>query len=50
MGRYLYRSHSGFSRLGFGTISALLQNLGILSWRMQEVRKLQNQDLRIDPP
>jgi len=31
------------------TISAFLQNFGILSWGMQEVRKSQNQDLRADP-
>jgi len=31
------------------TISALLQMFGILSWRMQELRKSQNQDLRDDP-
>ena len=38
-----------FSGLGNATISALLQILGILSWRMQEVRKSQNQDSRFDP-
>jgi len=27
------------------TINALLQNFGMLSWRMQELRKSQNQDL-----
>jgi len=41
--------HSGFSGLGAATISAILQIFGILSWRMQEVRKSQNQDLRVDP-
>ena len=30
-------------------VSALLQIFGILHWRMQEVRKSQNQDLRADP-
>ena len=39
---------SGFSGLGIATISALLQIFGILSWRMQEVRNSQNQDLRAD--
>jgi len=31
------------------TISALLEILGILNWRMQEVRTLQNKDLRVNP-
>jgi len=31
------------------TISALLTIFGILSWRMQEAMKSQNQDLRADP-
>jgi len=30
-------------------MSALLNILGILSWRIQDVRKSQNQDLRADP-
>jgi len=34
--------------LGIATTSALLQIFGILSWRMQELGKLQNQDLRAD--
>ena len=34
--------------LATALISALLQIFGILSWRMQEVRKSQNQDLRAD--
>jgi len=40
---------NGFSGLGIATISALLKIFGILSWRMQELRKSQNQDLRADP-
>jgi len=40
---------SGFSGLGIATNSALLQIFGILSWPMQELRKSQNQDLRVDP-
>jgi len=40
---------TGFSGLGIATTSTLLQIFGILSWRMQELRKLQNQDLRADP-
>ena len=39
---------NGFSGLGITTISALLQIFGILSWRMQELTKSQNQDLRAD--
>ena len=39
---------SGFSGLGITTISALFQIFGILSWRMQAVRKSQNQDVRAD--
>jgi len=35
--------------LRIATTSALLQIFGILSWRMQELRKSQNQDLRTDP-
>jgi len=35
--------------LKIATTSALLQIFGILSWRMQELRKSQNQDLRADP-
>ena len=35
--------------LGIATTSALLQIFGILSWRMEEVRKSQNQDFRADP-
>jgi len=35
--------------LRIATTSALLQIFGILSWRMQELRKSQNQDLRADP-
>jgi len=34
--------------LRVATTSALLQIFGILSWRMQELRKSQNQDLRPD--
>jgi len=48
MGRQLFGSPNGFSGLGKATTSALLQIFGILSWRMQEVRKSQNQDLRAD--
>ena len=40
---------NGFSGLGIATTSALLQIFGILSWRMQELRKSQSQDLRADP-
>jgi len=40
---------SGFSGLGTATTCALLQIFGILSWRMEEVRKSQNHDLRADP-
>jgi len=40
---------NGFSGLGIATTSALLQIFRILSWRMQELRKSQNQDLRADP-
>ena len=40
---------SGFSGLGLATASALFQIFGVLSWRMQEGRKSQNQDLRADP-
>jgi len=40
---------SSYSGLGIATISVLLQIFRILSWRMQEVRKSQNQDLRADP-
>ena len=40
---------NGFFGLGIATTSALLQIFGILSWRMQELRKSQNQDLRADP-
>ena len=40
---------SGFSGLGTTTTSALLLIFGILSWRMQELRKSENQDLRADP-
>ena len=36
------------SGLGIATISAPLQIFGIFSWRMQELRKSQNQDLRAD--
>ena len=39
---------SSLSGLGIATISALLQIFGILSWRMQELRKSQNQDFRAD--
>ena len=35
--------------LKIATTSALLQIFGILSWRMQELNKSQNQDLRADP-
>jgi len=45
----LFESPKGFSGLGIATISALLRILRILGWRMQEVRKLHNQDLRGDP-
>jgi len=38
----------GLFGLGITTISALLQILGIMSWRMQEVQRLYNQDLRAD--
>jgi len=38
-----------FSSLGIATTGALLQAFDRLSWRMQEVRKSQNQDLRSDP-
>ena len=34
--------------LKIATTSALLQIFGILSWRMQELRKSRNQDLRAD--
>jgi len=44
-----FGSPSGFSGLGIATISALLQIFGILSWRMQELRKSQKKDLRADP-
>ena len=40
---------SGFSGLWIATICAFLQIFGILSWRMQEVWKSQNQDLRAEP-
>jgi len=40
---------SGFSGLGVATTSALLQIFGILSCRMQELRKSQIQNLRADP-
>jgi len=43
------RVPNGFSGLEIATASALLQIFGILSWRMQELRKSQNQDLRADP-
>jgi len=46
MGRELFWSPSGFSGLGISAISALLLIFGIFSWRMQEVTKSQNQDLR----
>jgi len=49
MGRQIYGSPSGFSVVDIATISALFQIFGIFSWRMQEVRKSQNQDLRADP-
>jgi len=39
---------NGFSGLGIATTSALLQIFEILRWRMQELRKSQNQDLRAD--
>ena len=42
-------SPSAFSGLGIATISAFLEIFGSVSWRMQKVRKLQNQDLRADP-
>jgi len=48
MGQWLSRPPSGFSCIGITTIGDLLQIFGILSWWMQEVRKLQNQDLRAD--
>jgi len=43
------RGPNGFSDLGIATPSALFQIFGILSWRMQELMKSQNQDLRADP-
>ena len=49
IGRQLLGSPNGFSGLGIATNSALLQIFGILSLRMQELRKSQNQDLRADP-
>jgi len=42
-------SPNGFSGFVIATFSALLQIVGILSWRKQEARKSQNQDLRADP-
>ena len=47
-GMVLFEDPNSFSSLGITTITALLQILGILSWRMQELRKSQNQDLRAD--
>jgi len=49
IGRWLFGSPNGFSGLGIATNSALLQIFGILSWRMPELRKSQNQDLTADP-
>jgi len=49
IGRLLFWSPNGFSGLGIATINALLQIVGIFGWRMQELRKSQNRDLRADP-
>ena len=40
---------NGFSDLGIATINVLVQILGILTWRMQELRKSRNQHVRTDP-
>ena len=39
----------GFVGFGIATTSALLQILGILSWRKQEERKSRNQDFKAAP-
>jgi len=49
MGQQLFGCPSGFSGLRITTISAFLKIFGILRWRMQELRKSQNQDLRAPP-
>jgi len=49
MEQQLFGAPNGFSGLGIATICAILQIFGILSWRMQEMRKSQNQDLRAEP-
>ena len=46
MGRQLFGSSTGFFGFGIATTSALLQTLGILSWRKQEERKPRNQDFK----
>ena len=40
---------TGFFGFGIATTSALLQTLGILSWRKQEERKPRNQDFKAVP-
>ena len=49
MGSKLFGSPNGFSGLGIAATSALLHMFGILSLRMQELRKSQNQDMRANP-
>ena len=49
IGLKLFGSPNGFSGLGIAATSALLQMFGILSLRMQELRKSQNQDMRANP-
>jgi len=48
-GRQLFGSPSDFLAYRDSNYCALLQMFGILSWRMQEVRKSQNQNLRAEP-
>ena len=43
-GTITFASLDGFSGIGIATISALVQIFGMLSWRMQERRKSQNQE------
>jgi len=46
---FVFLDPSGFSGLGFATISAPVYIFGILSCRMQEMKKPQNQDFGSDP-
>ena len=48
-GSILFGSSTGLFGFGIATTSALLQTLGILSWRKQEERKPRNQDFKAVP-